>query len=59
MPMRHAFIILAHNEWQILGKVLEYLNHEECDLFLNIDCKATDMPVILSIIHISEPTRPY
>lgn len=44
--MRHAFIILAHNEWQILGKVLEYLNHKECDLFLNIDCKATDMPVI-------------
>ena len=36
--MRHAFIILAHNEWQILGKVLEYLNHKECDLFLNIDC---------------------
>ena len=33
--MRHAFIILAHNEWQILGKVLEYLNHKECDLFLN------------------------
>lgn len=48
--MRHAFIILAHNEWQILGKVLEYLNHEECDLFLNIDCKATDIPVINDLL---------
>lgn len=48
--MRHAFIILAHNEWQILGKVLEYLNHKECDLFLNIDCKATDMPVINDLL---------
>lgn len=38
--MRHAFIILAHNEWEILKKLLAYLNHEECDLYLNIDCNA-------------------
>ena len=48
--MRHAFIILAHNEWDILKKILAYLNHDECDLYLNIDCKANVMPEIKSLL---------
>lgn len=48
--MRHAFIILAHNERDILKKILAYLNHDECDLYLNIDCKANVMPEIKSLL---------
>lgn len=41
--MRHAFIILAYNEWDVLKKTLAYLNHQECDLYLNIDCTTSSM----------------
>ncbi len=37
---KHAYLIMAHNEWGILEKQLKLLDHEKNDLYLHIDKKA-------------------
>ena len=37
--MRHAFLILAHNEFQILRILLSMLDDERNDIYLHIDKK--------------------
>ncbi len=38
--MRHAFLILAHNEFQILRILLSMLDDERNDIYLHIDKKS-------------------
>ena len=38
---RHAILILAHNEFNILHKIIEILDHERVDIFIHIDSKVS------------------
>ncbi len=37
---KHACLIMAHNQFELLGKLLECIDHEQNDIFLHIDKKA-------------------
>lgn len=39
---KHAYLIMAHNEWGILEKILKCLDHENVDFYIHIDKKAKD-----------------
>lgn len=39
--MRHAFIITAYNEFELLKKLLSFLSDEHCDIYMNIDHRGT------------------
>lgn len=38
--MRHAFLILAYNEFWLLKKLVNFLDNPNCDIYLNIDKRA-------------------
>ena len=40
--MRHAWMIIAHNNFPILEKQLRFLDSENADVFLHIDAKVKD-----------------
>lgn len=42
--MRHAFLIMAHNNWEQLRILLTLLDDSRNDIFLHIDKKAIDSP---------------
>jgi len=44
---RHAFLIIAHRDFYILGKIMELLDDERCDFFLHIDKDAPDVDLSL------------
>lgn len=37
---KHAYLIVAHNEWNILKKLIKLLDYEENDIYIHIDIKA-------------------
>ena len=39
--MKHAYLIIAHNEWEILHTLLTMLDDERNDIYLHIDRRAT------------------
>ena len=41
---KHAYLIIAHNNWNILKKLLLLLDDDKNDIFLHIDLKADDFP---------------
>lgn len=41
--MRHAFLIIAHNEPEVLSVLLRQLDAPDFDVFLHIDARATSM----------------
>lgn len=42
--MKHAYLILAHNEWDLLRTLLSCIDDERNDIFVHIDSKVWDMP---------------
>lgn len=42
--MRHAYLIMAHNEFDILEKLLRLLDDERNDFYIHIDKKVSDFP---------------
>lgn len=44
--MRHAYLILAHNEWDLLRTLLSCIDDERNDIFVHIDAKVKTMPEI-------------
>lgn len=42
--MRHTYLIMAHNEFDILEKLLRLLDDERNDFYIHIDKKAADFP---------------
>lgn len=38
--MRHAFLLIAHNEFQLLKVLLSMLDDKRNDIFLHIDKKS-------------------
>ena len=41
--MRHAFLVIAHNEPQVLTALLRQLDATGFDVYLHIDAKAVEM----------------
>lgn len=37
--MRHAFLIIAHNNWSQLAKFLETIDSSKCDFYIHINSK--------------------
>ena len=40
--MRHAFLIIAHNNWEQLKKMVQLLDAENHDIYIHIDKKSID-----------------
>ena len=41
---RHAYLIMAHNEWELLNTLLSLIDDPRNDIFLHIDKKVKKMP---------------
>lgn len=41
--MKHAFLIMAHNDAYVLEKLLKLIDYEENDIYLHIDKKSNDL----------------
>lgn len=46
MTMRHAFLIIAHNNWWQLKQLVQLLDAENHDIYVHIDKKSTDFDVL-------------
>ena len=44
--MRHAWLIIAHNEYVVLQRLISMLDHEQSDFFVHIDAKVTELPTV-------------
>ena len=44
--MRHAWLIIAHNEYAVLQHLVSMLDDERSDFFLHFDAKVKDLPAI-------------
>lgn len=42
--MRHAWMLLAHNQFPLLEKLLSFLDGEDSDIYLHIDARVKDVP---------------
>lgn len=42
--MRHAYLILAHNQWQLLDTLINCIDDERNDIYVHIDAKVRDLP---------------
>ena len=42
---KHAYLIMAHTQPELLKKLLERLDDERNDIYLHIDSKAKDYPI--------------
>ena len=40
---KHAYLIMAHNDFDILYKLLELLDDQSSDIYLHIDTKAREV----------------
>ena len=44
--MKHAYLVLAHNEFDVLERLLKSLDHIDNDIFIHYDKKVTKLPRI-------------
>lgn len=60
---KHAYLILAHNEFDVLQKLVELLDDERNDIYLHIDKKVHQIPTIRvshsRLFRISSPVNVY
>lgn len=42
--MKHAFLISAHHQFEILGKMISLLDDDSCDFYIHIDRKTAGDP---------------
>lgn len=43
---RHAFLIIAHDNFSVLDRLLSVLEHPDVDIYLHIDAKVRSLPAI-------------
>lgn len=48
---RHAYLIMAHNEWELLNTLLSLIDDERNDIFLHIDKKVKHLPKLYEPLH--------
>ncbi|MBB6130757.1 beta-1,6-N-acetylglucosaminyltransferase [Mucilaginibacter lappiensis] len=44
--MKHAYLIIAHHEFNVLKRLLQMLDDERNDIFIHFDKKVKDIPVL-------------
>ena len=44
--MKHAYLILAHNEFGLLQTLICYLDDERNDIYVHIDRKVKELPTL-------------
>lgn len=44
--MKHAYLILAHGQWELLNVLLRCIDDERNDIFIHIDAKVSDVPIL-------------
>ena len=44
--MKHAWLVIAHNEFEILQMLIDALDHPESDIYVHIDKKVKELPVL-------------
>ncbi|MBR5512199.1 MAG: glycosyl transferase [Bacteroidaceae bacterium] len=44
--MKHAYLIIAHNEFEILKKLVSLLDNEHNDIYIHFDAKVATLPII-------------
>ena len=44
--MHHAWLIIAHNEFAVLQRLISLLDHERSDFFIHLDAKVRDLPTL-------------
>lgn len=44
--MRQAWLIIAHNEFEVLQRLISLLDHERSDFFVHFDAKVRDLPTL-------------
>ena len=42
---KHAYLVMAHNNWDTVKTLLQLLDHPRNDIFMHIDRKAADFPL--------------
>lgn len=42
---KHAYLVMAHNNWEILKKLITLLDDKRNDIYLHIDAKAKNIPI--------------
>ena len=42
--MKHAYLILAHNEFEVLERLLQAIDDERNDIYIHFDCKMSHYP---------------
>ena len=43
-PMKHAYLIIAHHEFDILNKLIQAIDDERNDIFIHFDKKVRNCP---------------
>lgn len=46
---KHAYLIIAHNQYEMLNKLVLALDHRLNDFYIHIDKKTKELPCISSI----------
>lgn len=46
MDMRHAYLIIAHNEFEVLQRLVSALDYEMHDIYIHFDAKVKKIPLI-------------
>lgn len=44
--MKHAYLILAHNEWELLRTLVSCIDDERNDIYIHIDAKVGSLPEV-------------
>ena len=49
--MKHAFLVSAHHQFEILGKMISLLDDENCDFYIHIDKKTKENPIEYELLN--------
>lgn len=44
--MKHAYLIMAHHEFEVLGKLIQAIDDKRNDIFIHFDAKLKSYPVL-------------
>ena len=47
--MKHAYLIMAHHEFEVLGKLVQALDDERNDIYIHFDKKVKNYPLLKTV----------
>ena len=51
-PMKHAYLIIAHHEFDILNKLIQAIDDERNDIFIHFDKKVRNCPSLTALCYV-------